>query len=29
MINARRVGHATFETSDLDKAIAYYTEVNG
>ena len=29
MIKAKRVGHATFETSDLDKAIAYYTEVNG
>jgi catechol 2,3-dioxygenase-like lactoylglutathione lyase family enzyme len=29
MINARRVGHATFETPDLDRAIAYYTEVNG
>ena len=29
MIKASRVGHATFEYSDLDKAIAYYTEVNG
>jgi catechol 2,3-dioxygenase-like lactoylglutathione lyase family enzyme len=29
MIKARRVGHATFETPDLDRAIAYYTEVNG
>ena len=28
-IKAKRVGHATFETSDLDKAIAYYTDVNG
>lgn len=29
MIKARRVGHATFETPDLDRAIAYYTHVNG
>jgi catechol 2,3-dioxygenase-like lactoylglutathione lyase family enzyme len=29
MIKPRRVGHATFETSDLDKQIAYWTEVNG
>ena len=29
MIKASRVGHATFETSDLGRAIAYYTEVNG
>jgi catechol 2,3-dioxygenase-like lactoylglutathione lyase family enzyme len=29
MIKAGRVGHATFETPDLDKAIAYYTDVNG
>lgn len=29
MIKARRVGHATFETPDLDRAITYYTEVNG
>lgn len=29
MIKARRVGHATFETPDLDRAVAYYTEVNG
>jgi catechol 2,3-dioxygenase-like lactoylglutathione lyase family enzyme len=29
MINAKRVGHATFETPDLEKAIAYYTDVNG
>jgi catechol 2,3-dioxygenase-like lactoylglutathione lyase family enzyme len=29
MIKARRVGHATFETPDLDRAIAYYTQVNG
>jgi catechol 2,3-dioxygenase-like lactoylglutathione lyase family enzyme len=29
MIKASRVGHATFETTDLDRAIAYYTQVNG
>lgn len=29
MIKAKRVGHATFETPDLDKAIAYYSDVNG
>ncbi len=29
MIRPRRVGHATFETPDLAKAIAYYTEVAG
>jgi catechol 2,3-dioxygenase-like lactoylglutathione lyase family enzyme len=29
MIKLSRVGHATFETPDLDKAIAYYTDVNG
>ena len=29
MINAKRVGHATFETPDLEKTLAYYTEVNG
>jgi catechol 2,3-dioxygenase-like lactoylglutathione lyase family enzyme len=29
MIQARRIGHATFETPDLDGAIDYYTEVNG
>jgi catechol 2,3-dioxygenase-like lactoylglutathione lyase family enzyme len=29
MIKPSRVGHATFETPDLDKAIAYYTDVNG
>ena len=29
MIKASRVGHATFETPDLDRAIAYYTDVNG
>ena len=29
MIRVSRVGHATFETPDLDRAIAYYTDVNG
>ena len=29
MIQARRIGHATFETPDLDRAIDYYTQVNG
>jgi catechol 2,3-dioxygenase-like lactoylglutathione lyase family enzyme len=29
MIKPSRVGHATFETPDLDKALAYYTDVNG
>src|SRR5438552_2139148 len=29
MIKASRVGHATFQTPDLDRAIAYYTDVNG
>jgi catechol 2,3-dioxygenase-like lactoylglutathione lyase family enzyme len=29
MIKPSRVGHATFETPDIDKAIAYYTEING
>jgi catechol 2,3-dioxygenase-like lactoylglutathione lyase family enzyme len=29
MIKARRIGHATFETPDLDRAIAYYTDVVG
>jgi len=29
MIRPRRVGHATFETPDLAKTIAYYTEVAG
>jgi hypothetical protein len=27
MIKLSRVGHATFETPDLDRAIAYYTDV--
>jgi catechol 2,3-dioxygenase-like lactoylglutathione lyase family enzyme len=29
MIKASRIGHATFATPDLDRAIAYYTEVSG
>ena len=29
MIKPRRVGHATFETPDLDKALEYWTGVNG
>ena len=29
MMKASRVGHATFETRDIEGAIAYYTEVNG
>src|SRR5207237_10572752 len=29
MIKPRRVGHATFETPDLEKAIAYYGEFMG
>jgi catechol 2,3-dioxygenase-like lactoylglutathione lyase family enzyme len=29
MIQARRIGHATFETPDLDKAIDYYTQITG
>jgi len=29
MVKARRIGHATFETPDLEKAIAYYTEFMG
>ena len=29
MIKPRRIGHATFETPDLEKAIAYYTEMMG
>ena len=29
MIQARRIGHATFETADLDAAIDYYTQING
>ncbi len=29
MIKPRRIGHATFETADLDKQIDYWTEVAG
>src|SRR5262245_46304957 len=29
MIKPRRVGHATFETQDLEKQIAYWTDVAG
>ena len=29
MIKVRRIGYATFETPDLEKAVAYYTQVNG
>src|SRR5262249_47665205 len=29
MIKPRRIGHATFETQDLEKQIAYWTEVAG
>ena len=29
MIKPRRLGHATFETADLDKQIAYRTEIAG
>ena len=29
MIKPRRVGHATFETTDIEKQIAYWTEVAG
>jgi len=29
MIKPRRVGHATFETTDIEKQIAYWTEING
>ena len=29
MIKPRKIGHATFETPDLDKAIDYYTHTNG
>src|ERR1700681_1946566 len=29
MIKPRRIGHATFETADLEKAIAYYTDTMG
>src|SRR5438034_9121790 len=29
MIKARRLGHVTFETPDLEKAIEHYTQVSG
>ena len=29
MIKARRIGHATIETPDLDRTVAYFTDVNG
>ena len=29
MIKVRRIGHATFETPDLDKQIEHYTQVTG
>jgi catechol-2,3-dioxygenase len=29
MITTRRIGHATFETPDLNRQIAYYTEIFG
>ena len=29
MIRPRRIGHATFETADLERAIDYYTQVMG
>jgi len=29
MIQARRIGHATFETPDLDQAIDYFTQICG
>ncbi len=29
MIKAKRLGHATFETTDIERAIAYYTNVVG
>ncbi len=29
MIKPRRIGHATFETPDLDRLVDYYTEVIG
>lgn len=29
MIQARRIGHATFETPDLDQAIEYYRDITG
>ncbi len=29
MVKLRRIGHATFETPDLDRMVDYYTEVLG
>ena len=29
MIPVRRIGHATFETTDLDRQVAYYSDVIG
>ncbi len=29
MIKAKRFGHVTFETPDLDRQIAYFTEIAG
>ncbi len=29
MIKPRRIGHATFETPDLDRMVDYYTEILG
>jgi len=29
MIKARRIGHATFETPDLNRSLDYYTNVAG
>ena len=29
MIKVRRIRYATFETLDMDKAVGYYTQVNG
>ena len=29
MVKPKRVGHASFETPDLERSIAYYTHVNG
>ncbi len=29
MIQARRIGHATFETPDLERAVDYYTQIAG
>src|SRR5271165_2026965 len=29
MVKARRIGHATFETPDVDRMVDYYTEVVG